>query len=721
MLYRVSHSRFPTAILAPFFCAFIVLAALLSGSVALGQDSSVAQTSLRADHNALFSSFIPLDQASLDSTEAQMFLAVRDGIWSAAESSSDFQSLLKPFSDLRAFGSSCGISKFLSFATSFDFAQLDDLQRQHVLFLLQTCPENDPRRLAMNARNFYLNKTYSALQEQFSGVQLNLYASPEYIEQHRPKLPPTRLRYDRATKEIASRDGEIDYLIVGSGPAGSVLAHELRRGGKRVVLVERGSFVVPGALQTRMISSLLDSRTSTDGAIYINNGMAVGGGSQVNVDLCFAPTRPSIEAKIENWRQEGRIGANDFTESQLSTAYEWVKSSIGTRVLSEEEINGNNRVLWQGARLAGLHPKLYDLNTYPPGKSPYPVTDKRSSETQLLIDALEDGSNPLSLIPDADVRRVLFRGSPGVGKAIGVEVRMRAPISDPGVIADPNGLGIAQGETVTIRARNVILSAGALGSPTILLRSGVPNDQIGRGVVLHVSMPILGKFDHRIDALAGTEASVYVDDNLFSDGYALESMSAEPVYAAIMSPGSPMHTFEMVKNYRNLAGFGVMLIDTSSPENRLTLDQRGEPQIAYQLSEPDKARFRRGIAQAIRIMFLGGAKEVYLPTNEDVLRIEGQTEPHAVVLTEPRQAEDVEKNLHFIPNRTILTSAHMQATNKMGSSPRNSVVARDFHVWGTEGLYVVDGSIFPTSIGANPMQSIYTFAKIFADRMAPTR
>jgi choline dehydrogenase-like flavoprotein len=55
------------------------------------------------------------------------------------------------------------------------------------------------------------------------------------------------------------------------------------------------------------------------------------------------------------------------------------------------------------------------------------------------------------------------------------------------------------------------------------------------------------------------------------------------------------------------------------------------------------------------------------------------------------------------------------ATNKMGSTPQDSVVAEDFHVWGTRDLYVVDGSIFPTSFGANPMQSIYTIAKIFAD------
>jgi choline dehydrogenase-like flavoprotein len=263
----------------------------------------------------------------------------------------------------------------------------------------------------------------------------------------------------------------------------------------------------------------------------------------------------------------------------------------------------------------------------------------------------------------------------------------------------------------------VVLSAGSLGSPTILLRSGISNDQIGRGLILHVSMPIIGRFDHPIDALSGTQSSVYVDDELVKNGYALESMSAEPLYAAVMSPGPAMHTFDMVKSYRYLAGFGVMLIDTPSPENRVTLDAQGEPLIEYKLSDPDKDRFRRAVAQAVRIMFLAGAKEVYLPTTENIFGSSEDTELHAVILNDSKQADLVETRLQFTPNRTIMTSAHMQATDKMGASPRNSVVSREFRVWGTEGLYVVDGSIFPTSIGANPMQSIYTFAKLFADRM----
>jgi len=670
-----------------------------------GQSDLYKQT-----HDALFASFLPVAEMKSDPKMTLLLSAAGNGLWASAGQAPQFRHLIAPFTNLAAFGPACGMDKFLLTAKATAFADLTQPQREAALLLLQRCTDNEPRRLAATVRNFYIVKAYGAIQEPLTGVKIDLYAPSDWIARSRPVLPASRLKYQAG--EISQTDGApIDYLVVGSGPAGSVLAHELRRGGKRVVLVEKGSFIVPGSMETRLIDDLIDTRTTVDGAIRVRNGLGVGGGSQVNVDLCFAPTLPSILAKIDGWRRDGRIGTADFTKDQLATAYEWVKSAIGTRVLSESEINLNNRALWDGAKLAGLHPSLYDLNTYPPGKSPYPVTDKRSSESQLVIGAMQDTTNPLAMIPDADVRRVLFDEN---HRATGVEFRTRAPITDPGVIPDPNGFHLAAGVTATIHARNVILSAGALGSASILLRSGLKNDQIGRGVVLHASMPIMGRFDKLIDALKGTEASVFVSDKLMTDGYALESMSDQPLYAALMSPGPPMHTFEMVKSYRSLAGFGVMLIDTPSHENRIVLDSDGEPIVKYVLSEPDKIRFRRGVAEAIRIMFLAGAKQVFIPTTEDILG--NGVSP--VILTDTKQADSVEKNLRFIPNQTIVTSAHMQGTNKIGASDTNSVVSRDFHVWGTTNLYVVDGSVFPTSIGANPMQSIYTFAKIFADRVA---
>jgi len=682
-------------------------------AVLWGQAPVAAQDNYRKTHDALFATFLPVEEMKDDAQVSRLLQAADDGIWAGAGQSPQFRQLLAPFTNLASFGPACGMDVLVGDAHTAAYVEMTAAQRRRAIELLQRCSENEPRRLAASIRNFYVVKAYGAIQEPLTGVKINLHAPSDWIEHNRPELPATRLHYDAARKKITKSGAPIDYLIVGSGPSGSVLAHELRRGGRRVVLVEKGSFIVPGSMETRLIEDLIDTRTTADGAIRIRNGLAVGGGSQVNVDLCFAPTSPSVLAKIGGWRREGRIAKWDFAESQLAAEYQWVKDAVGTRVLSESEINPNNRALWDGAKKAGLHPSLYDLNTYAPGASPYPVTDKRSSESQLLLNALKDTTNPLGMVPDAEVRRVIFDSK---HRDRGVELRFRTPIAGSGVIADPNGFHLPADAMATIQARNVILSAGALGSAAILLRSGVKNDQIGRGVVFHASMPIMGRFDEIVDAMKGTQASVFVADKLLSDGYALEAMSDQPLYAALMSPGPPLHTFETVRSFRHLAGFGVMLIDTPSPDNRVTLDKDGEPVVNYVLSEPDKVRFRRGVAEAIRIMFLAGAKEVYLPTTEDVLG-DGVS---PLILTSPQQADAVERNLRFVPNQTIVTSAHMQATNKMGASPANSVVSRRFQVWGTTNLYVVDASVFPTSIGANPMQSLYTFAKIFADRMAQT-
>lgn len=709
--------RIPRYTLRMFPLRWLVI--LLVSTCACAQTTVHGDSALRAIHDALFDSFIRVDPSEISPELKEQFTSVRDAIWTSASNSAEFRRLLLPLLDLRSFEDSCGMAKVLSRSSPISFAELSSAERQHVLLLLSTCDLNQPRMLAMTLRDFYIARTYEPLQEEIADVHLNLVAPQGWIDTHRPSLPAKRLRFATASHEISSVDGPIDYLIVGSGPAGSVLARELRRGGKRVLLVERGSLIVPGSMQTRMIGDLLDSRTSVDGGIVIHNGMVVGGGTQVNVDLCFAPTLPAVQTHIEMWRNAGRIGPHDFTYGQVADAYRWVQATIGTRNVSESEINSNNRVLWDGAVREGLHPHLYDLNTYPPGKSPFPVTDKRSSESQLLLDALKDPKDPLLLLPDADVRRVLFDVEEKTPKAIGVEIRTRTPFDSPGVIPDPNHLAIPANTTILIHARTIILCAGALGSPTILLRSGLANDNIGRGVVLHPSMPIIGEFNQVIDALDGTEASVYVGDHLVDRGYALESMAAEPEYVAVMSPGTPEHTLTMVQSFRHLAGFGVMLVDTPDPNNRLTIDAGGEPVITYQISAADKARFREGIAEAIRVMFQGGAREVYLPTLERIVQSTQATTVQPLVLTNIQQAENAAKALQFIPNETILTSAHMQATDKMGASALDSVVGRDFHVWGTRDLFVVDGSVFPTSIGANPMQSIYTFAKMFADRVTP--
>jgi choline dehydrogenase-like flavoprotein len=152
------------------------------------------------------------------------------------------------------------------------------------------------------------------------------------------------------------------------------------------------------------------------------------------------------------------------------------------------------------------------------------------------------------------------------------------------------------------------------------------------------------------------------------------------------------------------------------------LSETGDVLINYNVTDADKVRFRKGVAIAIRMMFLAGAKLVVVPSNENVLNLPHFDPMDGVYLDCMEQADLVEQDLQFVPNRTFLSAAHLQAANKIGPSSDTAVVSKSHRLWNVQGgevpnVFVMDSSIFPTSVGANPMQSIYTFAKSFSDRL----
>ena len=553
-----------------------------------------------------------------------------------------------------------------------------------------------------------------------------------YAKLHAPNLPPSRLFYDAKSKTIQHKDGPIDCLVIGSGPGGATVAHQLWEAGKRVVVIEKGPWVVWGSMDTRSYPALMyanNNAATADNSIIIRSGQTVGGGTTVNIDLAFSPLEATIQARVGEWKEKGLIDARFYTQEHLSAAYQWVREKIQTRQLSQSELNQDNQVLWDGAELFGVDPKLYHLNRYPVGYSPSPVDDKRDAAKQLLSPAAEDPYQPLSIIPDASVGEILFENLPKGGtRAVGATVTMSAPWATYGnTIVDPCNLKIPAGTTVTIRAENVILAAGTIGTTRILLNTAkknpaVANPRIGKGLILHPSVPMIGIFDRQINLLEGLDSATFVDAFGVMPGFIFETMGGLPAYGAVLIPGDGAQVYDKIRKFNVCAGFGVMLVDTPSDDNCITLDEQGNPVITYALSEPDKARFRTGVALGIRMMFLAGAKTVIIPSNENFLNQSDFDPMRGVYLTDIEQADQVEKYLEFLPNRTLLTSAHLQATNKIGPSPKIAVVSTRQRVWnmitGEEipNLYVMDSSIFPTSVGANPMQSIYTFAKIFAAR-----
>lgn len=595
-------------------------------------------------------------------------------------------------------------------------------------------------QFAMVIREAFLSVIWDLpLAVPLTGIQVPttfISSTPQYSKINYPKIPPSWLTYDAGTKTIKARSGVIDYLVIGSGPAGATVATELQKAGKRVVLIEQGPWVVWGSMNTMSYSRLMfgnDTVTTADNGVVVRSGQAMGGGSTVNIDLAFSPLESTIQSRIANWIEKGWLDGRFYTQDRISAAYQWVRNAIATRAVSQSELNRDNRALWDGANAYGVDPSLYHLNRFPQLLSPSPVTQKRDAARQLILPAAEDINNPLSVIPDVSIQQLQFAstGPDGSVKVTGATLLAQTPWVDPqyqNTIVDPCGLKIQPGTPVTIAAENVILSAGTIGSSRILLNSAknqpaIQNPRVGKGLIMHPSFPLIGVFDETINLLEGLDSATYLEAFGVTPGFIFETMGALPAYGAILIPGSGIDVYKKIVQFNHSVGFGVMLVDTPSDNNSVTLNSAGNVVLNYTLSDSDKQRFRNGVGIAIRMMFLSGAKEVIIPTNENVLGLPNFNPMVGTYLTDIKQADLVEKNIQFIPNRTVLTSAHLQATNKMGATADTSVASTNQRIWNVKtkkeipNLYLMDSSMFPTSVGANPMQSLYTLAKIFSERL----
>ncbi|MDC3181203.1 GMC family oxidoreductase [Gammaproteobacteria bacterium] len=194
----------------------------------------------------------------------------------------------------------------------------------------------------------------------------------------------------------------------------------------------------------------------------------------------------------------------------------------------------------------------------------------------------------------------------------------------------------------------------------------------------------------------GLSASVYAPSK--NNRYFFESMYADPRFVAIVHPGAGDEILKSVQDYRKIGGFGILLVDEITPSNKIYIDKdTGSLEVFYRLSRKDKNIMQYAMKRAVDILFLQGAKAVMIPTGEHI------TSEKGALLYSKKTAYKVIDKMHFKDGLNYISSAHMQSSNKMGQNPSHAVVSHNFR--------------FPTSISANPMQSIYTVAKIFSDKL----
>jgi len=515
-----------------------------------------------------------------------------------------------------------------------------------------------------------------------------------------------------------------DVLIIGSGAAGATLAATLLEQAElHVVLVEKGGYYGAEFFNQRELDMMVlladrGARSTVDGAMPFVGGQCVGGGTTVNYALSFDP----IRSVWERWQRDYGVRGFSFDPAaddygidglNLASCAREVKRRCNVHEPRDEEINQNNRLFRDGCSTLGIAARKFQLNMrgcigcgFCGQGCAYDA--KRGTMLTYLPDALTRG---LQLIHHCSVDTLAFETSSGRPRVVGASgtVAATAPGSRSNTVAPG---------PIVFQARLVIVSDGSIESPALLQRSQHPDphSRIGRGLIAHPSLPVAAVFDRQIHGERGITGSYYSDHFYAQHGFMLECLFDHPIDAAIAIPGFGATHYERMLNFDRTAGLGVMLVDTPNDDNRVVWDPAaGKPQIVYRLGGDDKARLRVGARKGVEIMFAAGAREVVLSSNEPILPGEADAR-----FTNVSQAGACDR-LEFVPNQTLLSSAHCQATVKMSESPSQGVIDSRGESHGVANLIVCDSSAFPTSCGANPMISIMSMARYQGKRIAGER
>jgi len=483
---------------------------------------------------------------------------------------------------------------------------------------------------------------------------------------------------------------EHDVVVVGTGAGGSMTTRELARAGKSVIAVEEGGDHTPADFDQRedtMLPILFQDRggrMTTDLAITVLQGRGVGGSTIHNTNLC----KRAPDAILELWAQ--RHGVVGCTPGDLAPVFEEVERDLSVSRIPDDAINKNNDALRRGLAALGWRGGALSHNRVGCMRSGFcelgcAYDAKQNARKVLLPEAVTRGATVLC---DTTVLRILHDGR----RVSGVLART------------------VTGKLVRIRARAVVLSASATGSAALALVSGVPDpfDQIGRGLRIHPGGAIAGVFDDTVDGWQGIPQSWECTEHLdFAEGSDkrvwITTAFAHPIGTASLMPGFGADHMRAMRLYRRMAVLTAMVHDET--EGQVTASPEGKPRIAYSMEPRDRAQLAKGLRAGAEILLAAGAKEVHVPAVRPLI-VRTKKDLAAIDLDFARP--------HSVP----LTAVHPMGTMRMGEDRRRSVVdsrGRHHHL---AGLFVADGSLFPTSLGGPPQISVYTLARHLARHVA---
>jgi choline dehydrogenase-like flavoprotein len=480
-----------------------------------------------------------------------------------------------------------------------------------------------------------------------------------------------------------------DVCIVGSGPGGSMVASRLARAGAKVVVLEEGGHYTKDEFDMQEATAFprlyqdRGNRATADLSISVLQGRAVGGGTVVNWTTSFR----TPDSVLEHWRaQEGSL----LTPAILKPHFDEVEARLGIEKVDYEDTNPNNRAIYDGCKKLGWQVDTTKRNVRGCLRTGYcgmgcPVDAKQSASLTYLPDAVSAGAE---VYANCRVQKIEVQGGRAAAAVAAVLHRDTQQ---------------ATGRTVRVEARVLVISGGAINSPALLLRSGIEQGPVGKKTWLHPVVAMGAFYKDRVEGFYGAPQSVashHFAHRGEGAGFFIEAAPVHPMLSSIAMPGfgGPLRTrMALLPNVCATLALMVDGFDASEDGGTVSVRDDGGPRLDYPFTPRVYECFRGGMKAIARLHLANGAREI---VSFHATPVHIKTEADLAALDAAALG----------PNLFAAFTAHQMGGCRMGADPARSVVDPTLRHHALRNLFVVDGSVFPTSLGVNPMETIYGVA-----------